>query len=196
MEGKFIAIEGLDGSGLSTQASMLKGYLMKKGKEVILTKEQTDGVIGGLIKSSLKKDFKTSPLALQFLFVADRNHHLETEIEPALREGKIVISDRYLFSTLAFGALDIDMRFLKLINLKFRKPDLTFILDCPPEVCLSRISKERFHLELFEEKEKMEKIRRNYLSLKNYFPNVYVIEANKSKEEVFEDIRKIVDKII
>jgi dTMP kinase len=196
MEGKFIVFEGLDGSGLSTQSSLLKNYLIKKGKTVILTKEQTDNAIGGLIKSALKKDFSTSPLALQLLFAADRAHHLAKEIEPALKAGKIVISDRYIFSTLAFGSLDIDINFLKLINSKFRKPDITFILDCPPEVCLSRISQERFHLELFEEKEKMEKIRNNYLALKDYFPNVFIVDSNRKVEEVFEDIRKIVDKFL
>jgi len=198
MSGKFIVFEGLDGSGLSTQALMLKEFLSKKGKKVILTKEQTDNAIGGLIKSFLKKHFETSPLALQFLFVADRAYHLDKEIEPALKEGKIIISDRYLFSTLAFGALDIDMEFLKTINSKFRKPDLTFIIDCSPEICLKRISGERFHAELFEEKEKLEKVRKNYLSLKDYFPNTYIIDGdrNRTKEEVFDDIKKIVDKII
>jgi dTMP kinase len=198
MSGKFIVFEGVDGSGLSTQSVMLKEYLLKKGKIVVLTKEQTDNLIGGLIKSSLKGHIKTSPLTLQFMFVADRSHHLDSEIEPALNEGKIVISDRYLFSTLAFGSLNVDMDFLKIINSKFRKPDLTFIIDCSPDVCLERISKERFHSELFEEKKKMEIIRKNYSSLKDYFPNVYVIDGNgnRSKEEVFEDVKKIVDKIV
>jgi dTMP kinase len=190
----FIVFEGLDGSGLSTHAINLRNYLMKKGKRILLTKEQTDGVIGGLIKSYLKKEWKVSPLTLQLLFVADRAHHLDREIEPSLNEGKIVISDRYIFSTLAFGGLDINMKFLKTINSKFRKPDLTFILDCPAEVCLERLNRTRFsHLELFEEKSKMEKIRKNYLSFKNYFPHVYVINANRSIEQVFEDIRKIVE---
>jgi len=196
MNGKFIVFEGLDGSGLSTQSLLLKEYLSKRGKNVILTKEQTDNFIGGIIKSSLKKHIKISNLTLQFMFVADRSHHLEAEIEPALEEGRVVISDRYIFSTLAFGSLDIDIDFLKIINSKFKIPDLTFIIDCPPEVCLKRISEERFHLEFFEEKYKMDKIREKYLSLKKYFPNVYVINGDRSKKEVFEDIRKIVDNIL
>jgi len=196
MEGKFITIEGLDGAGLSTQASMLRDYLHKNGKPTILTKEPTDRTIGGLIKSSLKNEWKTSSVALQLLFSADRAHHLSVEIEPALKDGMIVISDRYIFSTLAFGALDIDIEFLKTINSKFRKPDLIFILDVRPEVCLKRLLKDRYHLELFEVEEKLEEVRKNYLSLKDYFPNVYVIDGNRNKEDVFEDIRKIVDKII
>ncbi len=193
MKGKFIAFEGLDGSGLSTQAMLLKEYLLEKGKRVLLTKEQTEDFIGGLIKSSLRKHIKISNLTLQLMFVADRAYHLDKEVEPALEEGRTVICDRYIFSTLAFGSLDVDMDFLKKINSNFRKPDLTFIINCDPEVCLERISKERFHLEFFEEKGKMEKIIKNYLSLKNYFPNVHIIDGNRSKKEVFEDIRKIVE---
>jgi len=110
-----------------------------------------------------------------------------------LKEGKIVICDRYIFSTLSFGALDIDMEFLKTINAKFRVPDITFIIDVPPEVCLKRIGKSRFnHFELFEEKEKLEKIRANFLALKDHFPNVHVIDGNRPIEVVASDVQKIV----
>jgi len=190
----FIVFEGLDGSGQSTQATMLRDYLVSKGKQVVLTKEQTDGIIGGFIKSSLKKEWQVSPLALQLLFVADRAHHLDKEIKPSLDEGKIVICDRYIFSTLAFGGLNIDADFLKNINSKFLKPDITFILDVPTEVCLERIHSSRVsHLELFEKKSKMDKVRRNYLSLKNFFPNVFVINGYRTKEEVFANIKDVVE---
>lgn len=161
-------------------------------KDVMLTKEQTDGVVGGLIKSTLKRHFSTSPLSLQLLFTADRAHHLNTEIEPALNDGKVVISDRYIFSTIAFGGLNLDMDFLKAINSKFKAPDITFIIDTPPEVCFDRLKKSRFHLELFEDMQKTHKIRENYLSLKNFFPNVYVINGNRSVEEISEEIQNIV----
>ena len=187
-----IAIEGLDGSGLSTQSNLLRDFLIKKGYQVILTKEQTDNAIGGLIKSILKKEFAVSPLGLQLLFAADRAHHLASEIEPALKQNKIVISDRYIFSSLAFGSPEVDLEFLKQINSKFRKPDITFIIDTKPETCLERIKKTRFHLELHEEKEKLEQTRKNYLSLKDYFPNVFVIDGNGTIEEVEKNIQKIV----
>lgn len=195
MPGKFVVFEGLDGSGLSTQALMLRDWLLAKANNVVLTKEQTDGAIGGLIKSCLKHEWKTSPLALQLLFVADRAHHLAAEIEPALAEGKNVICDRYIFSTLAFGALGVDLGFLKMANSKFRVPDITFITDCPPEVCLQRIGKSRFsHTELFEDKAKFEKIRANYHDLVKMWPNVHLIDSNRPKEVVFADIRAIVEK--
>lgn len=195
-KGLFVAIEGTDGSGLSTQAALLRDYLISKGKNTLLTKEQSDGLIGGLVKAFLRKDARTTPEGLQLLFAADRAHHLVNEIEPSLEAGKIVICDRYIFSSLAYGSLGTDLEFLKLINSKFRKPDLTFILNAPPEVCLERIGKTRFHIELFEEKEKLQKVLNNYLKLKNYFPNVHVIDANRSKQEVLNDIVAIVEKFL
>ena len=188
MQPKFIVFEGLDGSGLSTQSFELRNFLMKQGHQVVLTKEQTDGLIGGLIKSCLKKEWKTSLLTLQLLFTADRCHHLSNEIEPALAEGKFVISDRYFFSTIAFGALQIEKDFLKKINSKFRVPDITFIMDCPPEVCLERIGKGRFSRELFEEKEKMEKIRENYRELAKEFPNAHIVDSNREPKEIQKEI--------
>jgi dTMP kinase len=196
MAGLLIAFDGLDGSGLSTQANLLRNYLADKGVPVILTKEQTDGSIGGLIKSSLRDEWKTSPLALQLLFAADRAHHLASEVEPALKQGKTVICDRYILSSLAFGSLNINMEFMKEMNSKFRKPDLTFIIDTDPKECLERIRRSRFHVELFEDEKKLTEIRKNFLSIKNMFPNTYIIDGNRKIEEVFSEIRKIVDKFL
>ena len=141
MAGMLIAFDGLDGSGLSTQSLMLRDYLLSKNATVLMTKEQTDGFIGGIIKSSLRSEWKTPTLALQLLFAADRAHHVITEIEPALKANKVVICDRYLLSALAFGSYDIDLEFIKNINSKFRNPDLNFILDTDPGTCIERIKK-------------------------------------------------------
>ena len=195
-KGILIVIEGSDGAGLSTQAALLTEYLRDKGGKVILTKEPTTSSIGNLIRSALKQEWKPSPVALQLLFAADRENHLEEEIEPALRENKIVISDRYILSSLAFGSIDVDQEFLKQINLKFRKPDLTFIIDTPPEVCLKRINENRATLELFEEERRLEKVRENYLALKNHFKNTFIINGDREKEEVSKDIREVVEKTL
>lgn len=196
MAGLLIAFDGLDGSGLSTQANLLRNYLADKGVPVILTKEQTDGSIGGLIKSSLRDEWKTSPLALQLLFAADRAHHLASEVEPALKQGKTVICDRYILSSLAFGSLNIDMKFMKELNSKFRTPDLTFIIDTEPKECLRRIKGSRFHVELFEDEKKLTEIRKNFLSIKSMFTNTYIIDGNRKIEDLFNEIRKIVDKFL
>lgn len=191
---RFIVFEGLDGSGLSTQSSLLQKHLSQKGEKTLLTKEQTDGLVGGLIKSRLRGEWETTPLTLQLLFAADRSHHLSETIEPALGAGKTVICDRYILSSLAYGSLEVDLDFLKKINSKFREPDLTLILDLPPEVCLERIKKARNGLELFEQKEKMGKIRENYHSLKNYFPNTHLIDGDRPVEEVFQEVKEIFDR--
>lgn len=188
----FVAFEGLDGAGLSTQAQLLKNFLREKGYEVVLTKEQTDAAIGGLIRSILRKEFNTSLLTLQLLFTADRAHHLQNEIEPALKQGKIVITDRYMFSTIAFGGLEIDFEFLKTINSKFRIPDMTILLDASPKVCRERLKKDRVHIELFEDIEKAKKVREHYLKLRYEFQNFFVVDANRSIEEISKDVQKIV----
>ncbi len=194
MRGKLIAIEGLDGSGLTTQAGLLRNYFLGKGKEVLLTKEPTDGLIGGLIKACLRKEWKTSPMALQILYSADRAHHLDSEVVPALDSGKTVITDRYVLSSLAYGSMDVDPGVLKSLNANFPKPDATIIIDNTPDSCLERIKKSRHHIELFEEKKKLEKIRQNYHSLKNYFPNTHIVDGSRTVESVFEDVKRIVEK--
>ena len=191
MRGKLIAIEGLDGAGLTTQAVLLRNHLMQKYK-VVLTKEPTDGLIGGILRSSLRREWKTDNQTLQMLFAVDRSHHLTTEIEPALKEGKIVITDRYILSSLAYGMISMPMSFLTQLNSTFRKPDVTILLDTQPAVCLERIKKSRHHLELFEDEQKMTAIRKNFLAIKNYFPETYLIDGNSHFESIHKEIRKIV----
>ncbi len=196
MNGKFIAIEGCDGSGLSTQTSIICGWLKEKGFDVLETKEPTDNFIGKTIRSILKKEIKTGQKTLQLLFCADRAHHLETEIIPALENGKIVVTDRYVMSTLAFGAMDVDVEWLKKLNDRFPKPDLTMIIDVPAEVSIERIKKSRPEIELFEEKEKLEKIRENYRKLSKESPNTIIVDGTESIGEVSEKIKAEVEKLV
>ncbi|MBI2578301.1 MAG: dTMP kinase [Candidatus Aenigmarchaeota archaeon] len=191
MAGKMIVFEGLDGAGTTTQATLLRNYFLSKGKEAFLTKEPTEGIIGGTIKAALRKEWKTSPFTLQVLFSADRSHHLTTEIEPLLKKGKIVICDRYILSSYAYGSLDVSLQILKQLNAYFRKPNMTFFIDTQPSICVERMKKSRPHLELFEEVHKLEQIRRNYLNMKNLFPETYVIDGNRPPEEILSEIIRI-----
>ena len=160
--GKFIVFDGIDGSGMSTQTAKLADFLNEKNQKlqfghtgVYLTKEPTSSLIGGLIKSQLTHDWKSSPECLQLLFSADRAYHLEKEIVPLLERGVIVICDRYFFSTLAYGSLEIkDFNWLLGLQKNFLMPDITFFLKVSPKICIERISKERFSVTLFE-KEKV-----------------------------------------
>ncbi len=193
MKGKFIAFEGIDGAGLTTQAELLEKYLRSKKHDVILTKEPTNNLIGGLIRAALRKEWITSNRTLQLLFSADRAHHVEKEIIPALESGKIVITDRYFLSTIAYGMVELEKEWLKALNSKFLIPDIIFIIDIPVEVSLERIKISRFGFELFEERAKLEKVRKNFIELSKEYENCFLIDGNRKIEEVHMDIVRLVE---
>ena len=149
--GLFIAFEGLDGAGSSTQAEILFNNLSNSSGKALLTKEPTNNIIGGIIRGQLTRDWSSNMECLQLLFAADRSHHLEKVILPALKQKRVVISDRYFFSSIAFGSIDLDQEWLLALNEKFILPDLTFILKVSPKICARRMQETRFDLELFEE---------------------------------------------
>ncbi len=196
MKGRFIVLEGLDGAGLSTQAALLAHHLKERGFPVLLTKEPTNGIIGGLSKAALRGEFSTSSRALQLLFCADRAHHLEKEIEPALSRGKMVVCDRYLFSTLAYGyASKVNYKWLRYINLSFRLPDIGIFIDVKPSVSLVRISDQEESLELFEEKEKLNQVRQAYLHISKEF-HLKKVDGDKDIGAVSLNINKLIDKAL
>jgi dTMP kinase len=191
--GKFIIFEGLDGSGQSTQTKLLGDFLTKKGQLVVLTKEPTlDSQPGRKIRDVLDEKIKIDSAELQKLFAKDRKSHLDSLIIPALKQQKLVISDRYFFSSFAFGALDLDLEWLIELNKDFILPDLTFFLDVSPEICLNRIKERNKGFEFFEKKEKLARVYQNYQLLLKKFKDTYPIKGELSKEEVFEQIKEIV----
>ena len=193
-KGLMIVFEGPDGSGQTTQTELLVRWFERKGKKVFMTKEPTNGAIGGLIRAILRKEWKRDMRTLQLLFTADRSYHLKSEILPLLKKGVNVVCDRYILSTLAFGSLEEDIEWLKQINSKFPQPDLTFILNVPGRICANRIAKSRFSFEFFEEAKKLERIRKKYLELKDYHQNTYVIKGyGRSKRKIHKEIVKIVE---
>jgi len=193
--GKLIVFDSLDGAGNSTQVKLLADFLNKKGKRTHITKEPTSSLIGGLIKSQLTHDWKSSAECLQLLFSADRSYHLEKEILPLLKKGINVISDRYFFSTMAYGNLEIkDLNWLIEINKKFLLPDLTFFLKVSPKICIERIKKERFEITLFEKEEVLEKVWKNYEKLAKKFRSIYIINGERPVEDIANEIFKIIAK--
>ena len=192
----FVVFEGIDGAGLTTHARLTERYLEDRGIPTILTKEPTDGLIGGLIRACLRGEWRTDPMTLQLLFAADRSHHVHSLILPALKNGKAVISDRYLFSSLAYGSLDLDYEWIKTINSAFPLPHVTFVLDLDPIVALRRIEQDRFALELFEEVEKLERVRRAYARIAKDFDNVYVVETDDEVSRVQRRIEEILDSLL
>ena len=196
--GKFIVIEGLDGSGKSVQAKLVIEFLEKKGKSAVGTKEPTiDSGAGRKIKQTLRGEISVEPLELQKLFVQDRKEHLDREITPALKEWKFVVCERYIFSTIAFGFSDrLNVDLLAKMNDNFLLPDLTIILDASPDSCLKRIEYRGKGNEFFEKKEKLEKAGKMYKKIPDMFENVFTIDGERSPEKVFEDIKKLINKIL
>lgn len=187
----FIVLEGLDGSGQSTQAGILAAHL-NHTKKSLVTKEPTNNLIGGLIRAQLTKEWSSTQECLQLLFAADRAHHLKRVIEPALAKGFNVVSDRYMFSSIAYGSVNLDKEWLKSLNSRFRIPDHTFFLDVPPETCIERMANSRFEFELFEELNYLKKVRENYLSLAKEYSNFHVIDGDQHKEDVHKEIMAVI----
>jgi len=138
----FIVMEGIDGCGKTTQAKFLHEWLIKEGHDVFLTAEPTNSIIGKCLKAILSSGVQIDPHALALLFTSDRYEHIKKEIEPALRDKKIVISERYYHSTIAYQAAQgVDREWLLDIN-SFaieKKPDIAFLLDIPPESAIPKI---------------------------------------------------------
>ena len=196
-KGKFIVIEGLDGSGSSTQVMRVANFLKERNIKIHITKEPTNSLIGGLIRGQLTGDWKSSPECLQLLFAADRAHHLEKEIIPPLKKGINIISDRYFFSTIAFGFTEIkDKKWLIEINDRFLLPDLTILVKVSPKVCIERIKESRFQIELFEKEKKLQETWDNYKKLAKEFDNVEIINGEREVGEISYEIINLIEKLI
>jgi len=189
--GKFIVVEGLDGSGQSTQVKQIEQFLTNKGFTVYVTKEPTvKSEAGRKIREILDMKEKIDPGALQALFVQDRKEHLDKWIIPVLEEGIIVISDRYFFSTFAYGVSDgLNLEELIKMNNNFLIPDMTFLLKVNPKICMNRIQTRGIPQTLFEKEQKLAKVWETYARMSERFPNVYLIDGEKSIEEVFIQIK-------
>lgn len=193
----FIVLDGPDATGTSTHAMLLAERLQKGGHDVLLISEPTDGPVGKKIKEYLKSGEATGgrdrrgmadPMALQMMFTRDREWHVKNEIEPALNAGKIVVCDRYWYSTIAYAAaqnLPIDE--LKELNSKFIQPDCVIFTLPPLEVALKRMMT-RASNDIFEHEHLQQLIHRAYRSLAEEDPLIRVIDTSGSKEHAAEEI--------
>ena len=170
--GYFVAFEGIDGCGKSTAIAGVLSRLRDLDYSCLVTQEhQLDRPTGQTINDMLKgKSPMVEPFELQKLFVLDRKDHLEHVVRPALLKGTIVLCDRYWLSTLAYGMLSDPVRRFVLLHREimedaFLVPDLTFLLDLPPAIAITRIQTSRGRTTYFEKLQKLEEIRKNYLSL-------------------------------
>lgn len=151
MGGRFVVIEGLDGSGGTTQARLLGQAL----PDALLTCEPTDGPVGRLIREVLAGRQAIADGVLPYLFAADRADHLARTVLPALEAGRLVVSDRYLHSSLAYQSLAVPLEQVERLNAAFPAPDLTVFLDLDPEACMVRIAARSPHRDRFETLEQL-----------------------------------------
>jgi dTMP kinase len=192
----FIVLDGGDGAGTSTHSQLLKGFLEYKGFKVYLTHEPSKSEIGKILRKFLK-DKEIPPTTDALLFAADRDLHYHNEIQKKLDEGYIVISDRYLESSIIYQSTQSDrisVEWIKIINKFVGQPDLTIILDIDPKIALARKNEEQ--LEKFENLAFLDKVRNLYLTRARQ-EDYYIISSDDIIEFVQEKIQKIVlDKLI
>ena len=192
-KGVFICIEGLDGSGKTTQAKLLAKKLGKT-YDVIYTSEPSNGLIGSFIRNSyLYGENRLSPFVEALLFAADRIEHVENEIIPALIKGKIVISDRYVYSSLAYqGAGEVGLDWIQTINKSILNPDLAIFIDVEPEKVLARLNPEKSVMENLETQRKVRKVYLKFVANKK----LILLNGENSKTKVAEDLFSLVQNFL
>ena len=203
--GLFISLEGIDGVGKSTQSDLLEEFLRNAGREVVRTLEPGGTELGQEIRHLLlHRKGDVAPRAEALLYAADRAHHVATKIRPALEHGQVVITDRYLDSSVAYQgagrALKAeDVRAISMFAVEGLLPDLTILLDLEASAAAERRNKtgeapdrlEREKIEFFEA------VRQAFLDMAAAEPNRWlVIDARQSVEAMQEQIRARVSKLL
>ena len=193
-KGRFIVLEGIDGSGKTTQIEQLAAHLRSLGREVVVTAEPTISVSGGLLRDALGGLQKRTACEMAALFVLDRIFHNVSKggIGELLDNGYDVICDRYYYSSLAYQGSETDFDWVMRMNLdcpEIRRPDLCIFLDVDPEVSLGRIASSRASTEIYEKKELLEKFRARFLSVFDMLKdreNIAIVDASQPRERVAE----------
>ena len=188
--GRFICIEGVDGSGKTTQAKRLVKNLLSQGYDSVYTTEPSEGKIGTLIRDFVLSRKARIPIALEaLLFAADRVDHVQAIVEPLLKQGKIVVCDRYVCSSLAYqGAAGLDLDWMDCVNQFAMKPDLTLFLDVSPELGLARLRRKKSVMETVKN---LKNVRDLYLKLVQQ-NRMVLLDGTRSIDEVTENVLKVV----
>ncbi|MBQ1714696.1 MAG: dTMP kinase [Treponema sp.] len=200
----FIVFEGIDGAGTSTQIEMLKNR--PEAKDFLFTAEPTSAPTGKFLRQMLKGDFPLQNESAAYLFAADRNEHvngklltqgntLVTGIKEACQSGKKVVSDRYLFSSLAYQSINCQPEVPRLLNSLFPLPQLLFYFEISPKDSLSRLGDRNFR-EIYEKEDFLNRTVQEYHNVlseysekaKNQGMKIVLIDAKKTKEEISANI--------
>ena len=197
-KGFLIVFEGIGASGKDTQAKMAYEYLLQRGVDVLSTREHTrDTPPGELIEEIIKgKKSRIDPLALQLLYTCDRRNHDMDVIRPAIKEGKVVLGNRSYATTVAYCPKEWRQFILKTNKKIATHPELVFIIDTSPEVSALRMKK-RGDPDIFDRTGTMKRCRGGYLwYVKNSGDKCVLVDGNGTVEEVFERIKKRLDKLL
>lgn len=197
-QGLFITFEGPDGCGKTTQMKLLAEYFTKNGKEVVLTREPGGKGLGEKVREILLNyDGEVSDRCESFLFLADRAQNIDIIVNPAVKQGKIVLCDRHIDSTVAYQGygrgLDIErINMLNNLATNGKKPDLTFVFDVDVETSMKRVGKEKDRMESAG-MEFHNRVRQGYLELAKQEPQrIKVIDATKSIEEIHKKVVSLI----
>jgi dTMP kinase len=208
IEGLFIVIEGVDGAGTTTQVRRLAASMRAQGLPVHVTHEPSDGPIGVLVRQVLAGRVVVPGLhgghaprwdTMALLFAADRLDHLEAEVIPNLIDGVTVLTDRYDHSSIAYqsllaGGAVSEVEWVRAINGRARRPDLTVVLDVSPEVAAERRQKRGRVRDLYEEDELQAKLAAMYRDLDRFFPDDRIVHVDGDRDEdaVASDVLRLV----
>ncbi|GAB3682318.1 hypothetical protein GCM10028857_07940 [Salinarchaeum chitinilyticum] len=201
-EGLFVAFEGLDGAGTTTQAERATAYVDDEtGRDAALSAEPTDGPVGTQIRRCLEGELDLDAETLALLFAADRLDHLDSEIEPRLAAGDVVLVDRYSLSSFAYQHADgVEASWLRTINDRARAPDVTIYLDVPPSVCVERLAADDRGTDRFERVETLERVEAAYREAiaaeREAGNDVRVLDGTQSETAVAEEIEAILDSFL
>ncbi|MEA5510803.1 dTMP kinase [Crocosphaera sp. UHCC 0190] len=205
MKPLFIVLEGIDKAGKSTQAELLKTYLINQGNSAIISSEPTDGVIGKLIREamqsqsiSIKKQAKFDE-QMAYLFAADRHYHLYNDVDGVYKliqqDNSHVIATRYYFSSLAYNCNNQEeFDFVYGLNQRFPNPDLVIYIDIALDVALFRLYNYSY-LEVYETEEKLKQVRENYHKIfQNYDGEMLKLDGQNTIESIQQEIITYLEK--
>ncbi|MGC8896551.1 MAG: dTMP kinase [Candidatus Bathyarchaeia archaeon] len=193
MKGVFICIEGLDGCGKTTQAKLLVKALRKAGYNAVYTAEPSRGKIGKFIKQYCLHGSQRASVVEALLFAADRVEHLEREVIPALKTGMVVVSDRYVFSSLAYqGAAGLDLEWIEKVNGHAIMPDLALFIDVEPEVAIGRVKPRKSVMENLETQRKVREVYMKFVES----GKLVLVDGNKPKADVAKNVLDVVLKAL
>jgi len=196
---RYIAIEGIDGSGKTTIANLLYSKLSEKYNKITLMKEPYDNDLSKKIKEIISKEHEKNldyGYLLALLFTADRSIK-NIDLKKYLNSDYIIISDRSIYSTFSYQILyeGIDIEWLKCVSKYIIRPDITFILDVDPRIAVERINSRNKNITSYENTEFLKKVRENFLKLKEIFPddNIIYIDGKEKPEKILDKILNIIE---